>query len=82
VPSFFEGGMPVRCPRADDITLCARRVSGAPVCLEANQSLLCFNCASDADCPPTSDGQARACIRATSACDRFTGTACAVILVS
>jgi hypothetical protein len=78
VPAFIEGGTPVRCPRTGDINLCARRVSGNPVCLEANQSLRCQDCATDADCPPLSDGRVLACVRATSLCDRFSGTACAV----
>jgi hypothetical protein len=57
-------------------------VSGAPVCLEANRSLICQDCASDADCPLLPDGQARACIRASFNCDsRVSQTACAVIHV-
>ena len=82
VPAFIEGGTPVHCPRPGDITLCARRVSGHPVCLEANRSLLCFDCNTDADCPLTGDGLARACVRAKSVCDNsFAGKACAVIHV-
>jgi len=82
VPAFFEGGTPVRCPRTDDLNLCARRVSGDPVCLEANSGLLCQDCVSDADCPLMSDGTALACIRASFNCDsRVSQTACAVIHV-
>jgi hypothetical protein len=81
VPAFIEGGTRVHCPRTDDLNLCARRVSGAPVCLEANRSLLCQACASDADCTPTVDGLARACVHATSLCDGFSGKACGVIHV-